>query len=187
MESTAKCADLTGTVSDDKKPASLRRHHAANVAQLDMGATSAKVDGVTFGDSDLDRLATIREIEVETHSNAGDVHRTIVWPLVRDGVVYLRSFHGPAGRWYREALADPDIALVIEGRRVPVCAVPAPDDASVEACSAALREKYRRSYSLAAMLAPATLPTTLRIEPAPAPARKQVPGREPASVGSKAR
>ena len=121
-----------------------------------------------FGDSDLEELATIKEIEVETHSKAGEVHRTIVWPLVRDGVVYLRSFHGPAGRWYREALADPSITLVIDGRHVPARAVPAADDASVEACSAALREKYRRSYSLQAMLAPATFPTTLRIEPAAA-------------------
>ncbi len=140
-----------------------------------------------FGESDLEQLATIREIEVETHSKAGEVHRAIVWPLVRDGVVYLRSFHGPDGRWYREAVADPGIALVIDGRRVPVRAVPAPDDASVEACSAALREKYRRSYSLAAMLAPATLPTTLRIEPSSARARKEVPAREPAAAGSKAR
>ena len=129
---------------------------------------------MTFGESDLEQLATIREIEVETHSKAGEMHRTIVWPLVRHGVVYLRSFHGPDGRWYREALADPEIALVIKGRRVPARAVSAPDDDSVEACSAALREKYRRSYSLAAMLAPATLPTTLRIEPA----------RQPATAGS---
>jgi hypothetical protein len=141
---------------------------------------------VTFGESDLEELATIREIEVETHSTTGDVHRAIVWPLVREGVVYLRSFHGPAGRWYREALADPDIALVIEGRRVPARAVPASDDASIEACSAALREKYRRSYSLAAMLAPAVLPTTLRIEPAPAPSPTRAPAREPAAA-SKAR
>ena len=130
---------------------------------------------MTFGESDLEQLATIREIEVETHSKAGEMHRTIVWPLVRHGVVYLRSFHGPDGRWYREALADPEIALVIKGRRVPARAVSAPDDDSVEACSAALREKYRRSYSLAAMLAPATLPTTLRIEAA----------RQPATAGSK--
>ena len=147
---------------------------------------------MTFGESDLEQLAAIREIEVETHSTAGEVHRAIVWPLVREGVLYLRSFHGPAGRWYREALADPDIALVIEGRRLSARAVPAPDAASVEACSAALREKYRRSYSLAAMLAPATLPTTLRVEPSPAPGKQspsgtQVPAREPATAGSKAR
>jgi hypothetical protein len=129
---------------------------------------------VTFEESDLEQLATAEEIAVETRSISGEVHRTIVWPLVRDSTVYLRSYHGPRGRWYREALADPDIALVIDGRRVPARVVLATDEASVEACSAALREKYRRSYSLAAMLTPEVLPTTLRIEaatvPAPSPA-----------------
>jgi hypothetical protein len=123
---------------------------------------------VTFGDSDLHLLATTKEIRVETRSSSGDVHRTIVWPVVRDGVVYLRSYKGPAGRWYREAMAEPDIVLLFDRRRVPARAVPATDAASVEACSAALRDKYPRSYSLEAMLVPEVLPTTLRIEPAEA-------------------
>ena len=120
---------------------------------------------MTFEESDLDLLATTKEIRVETRSPAGEVHRTIVWPLVHDGVVYLRSFKGPTGRWYREALADPEVALLLDRRRLPARAIPATDAASVEACSEALREKYRRSYSLEAMLAPMVLPTTLRIEP----------------------
>ena len=121
---------------------------------------------MTFEESDLDLLATTKEIRVETRSAAGEVHKTIVWPVVRDGVVYLRSYRGPSGRWYREALADPEIALLFDRRRLPARAVPATDAASVEACSEALRDKYRRSYSLEAMLAPELLPTTLRIEPA---------------------
>ena len=130
---------------------------------------------MTFEESDLDLLATAKEIRVETRSRSGEVHKTIVWPLVRDGVVYLRSYRGPGGRWYREALADPSIALLFDRRRLPARAVPATDDASVEACSAALRDKYRRSYSLEAMLVPAVLPTTLRIEPAPVPAAEAAP------------
>ena len=120
---------------------------------------------MTFEESDLDLLATTKEIRVETRSAAGEVHRTIVWPLVREGVVYLRAYKGPSGRWYREAVADPEIALLFDRRRIPARAVSATDPASVEACSEALRAKYRRSYSLAAMLAPSVLPTTLRIEP----------------------
>jgi hypothetical protein len=120
---------------------------------------------VTFEESDLDLLATAREIRVETRSAGGEVHKTIVWPVVRDGVVYLRSYKGPSGRWYREALADPEIALLFDRRRLSARAVPATDAPSVEACSAALREKYRRSYSLEAMLVADVLPTTLRIEP----------------------
>ena len=119
---------------------------------------------MTFEESDLELLSKLEEIDVETRSASGDVHRTIVWPVVRDGVAYLRSYKGPDGRWYREALANPEIALVIDGRRLPARAVPATDAASIEACSAALRDKYRRDQSLAAMLVPNVLPTTLRIE-----------------------
>jgi len=43
---------------------------------------------------------------------------------------------------------------------------PAADAASVEACSAGLRRKYRRSYSLRSMLRPEILDTTLRLDPA---------------------
>ena len=125
---------------------------------------------MTFAESELALLGETKEIEIETRSASGEVHRTIIWPLVRDGVVYLRSYKGPSGRWYREAVADPDVAFVSDGVRIEGRAVPATDPASVEACSQALRQKYRRSYSLEAMLVPAVLPTTLRIEPIESPA-----------------
>jgi hypothetical protein len=45
-------------------------------------------------------------------------------------------------------------------------AVPAGDDDSIERCSAALSRKYRRSRaSLAAMLRPEIVASTLRLEP----------------------
>ncbi|HYK94774.1 MAG TPA: DUF2255 family protein [Candidatus Dormibacteraeota bacterium] len=111
-------------------------------------------------------LDQLEEIEVETTSSDGVVHRTIVWPVVRDGIVYLRSYKGPAGRWYREAVADPSVALIVDGRRLPATAVSATDPASVVACSSALQAKYRGDASLRAMLASSTLPTTLRLVPA---------------------
>ena len=121
---------------------------------------------MTFPESDLAKLAQLEEIEVETSSADGVVHRTIVWPVVRDNTVYLRSYKGPEGRWYREALAEPSVALHVDGRRLPALAVPAVDAASIEACSAALRDKYRGDSSLAAMLVADVLPTTLRLVPA---------------------
>jgi hypothetical protein len=121
---------------------------------------------VSFPEPDLAALAAAEEIEIETRAADGTVHTAIVWPLVRDGVAYLRSYKGPGGRWYREALADSSVALIVDGRRVAARVEHAPDPASVDACSRALAEKYKASYSLAAMLAPAVLPTTVRLEPA---------------------
>jgi hypothetical protein len=121
---------------------------------------------VKFSEPDLAALAAAEEIEIETRAADGTVHRAIVWPLVRDGVTYIRSYKGPSGRWYREALADPDVALHVDGRTLPARAEHAPDATSIDACSAALSEKYPSSQSLAAMLAPGVLPTTVRIVPA---------------------
>lgn len=119
-----------------------------------------------FPEPDLAALAAAEEIDIETRAADGTVHRTIVWVMVHDDVVYLRSYKGRVGRWYREALADPAIALVVDECRLSARAEPVTDEASVEACSAGLRDKYARSQSLAAMLAPAVLPTTLRVVPA---------------------
>lgn len=119
-----------------------------------------------FEKSDLAALDRAKEVEVETRSAAGVVHRTIVWVVVHAGEVYLRSYLGPEGRWYREALADPSVALHVDGRRLPAVAIHTPDPASVEACSAGLRAKYRPSASRTGMLVDAVLPTTLRLVPA---------------------
>jgi hypothetical protein len=105
------------------------------------------------------------EIEVVTVRPDGTPRRTVVWPVVQDGVAYLRSYKGRAGKWYQEALARPEGALAVGGRDVPVRLVPAADPASIAACSAALARKYVDDGSLASMLIDDVLPTTLRIEP----------------------
>ena len=105
------------------------------------------------------------EIEVVTTRPDGTPRRTVVWPVVQDGVAYLRSYRGRAGKWYQEALAHPEASLGVGGRDEPVRLVPATDPGSVAACSAALARKYRGDGSLPAMLVDDVLPTTLRIEP----------------------
>ena len=121
---------------------------------------------MTFEDSDLAAMAAAEEVEIETRSAGGETHRTIIWIVERDGEVYIRSVRGPRGRWYREAVADPAVAIHVDGRRVAATAVPATDPTAVEACSEALRAKYRADYSLASMLEPETLPTTMKLVPA---------------------
>ena len=119
-----------------------------------------------FEESDLAAMAATKEVDIETRSPSGEAHRTIIWIVEQDGTVYIRSYRGPRGRWFREAVADPEVAIHVDGRRVAARAVPATDPASVEACSAGLRAKYRRSYSLQAMLVDDVLPTTLKLVPA---------------------
>ncbi len=114
----------------------------------------------------LARIDAAEEVEIETRSASGDVHRTIIWAVVDGGDVLVRSYLGPTARWYREALARPEVALHVDGDRVPFRLVRATDPASVERCSAGLSRKYRTSMSLEAMLRPEVLDTTLRLTPA---------------------
>ena len=119
-----------------------------------------------FEESDLAAMAAEQEVGIETRSAAGETHRTIIWIVERAGEVYVRSVRGERGRWYREAVANPDVAIHVHGRRIPARAVAATDPQSVEACSAALAEKYEGDPSTRAMLADDVLPTTLKLVPA---------------------
>ena len=121
---------------------------------------------MTFAEQDLAAIAAADEIEIETRAPNGNVHRTIIWIVANDGDVYIRSVNGPGARWYREAIATGEVAVHIDGRRIPARVEPAADAEAVAACSEALRAKYKADYSLQSMLMPETLPTTLRVVPA---------------------
>jgi hypothetical protein len=125
---------------------------------------------VQFGQADLAAVSAAEEIEIETQAESGTVHRTTIWVAAHDGDVYLRSVNGAGARWYREATSGRPVALHVGGRRLPVTLEHAADPAGTEACSEGLRAKYRRSYSLASMLADDVLETTLRVAPSQVPA-----------------
>ena len=95
-------------------------------------------------------------------------HRTIIWVVVVEGEVFVRSVRGQRGRWYREISSNPEGALHLEDDRIPVRAASATEGATVDAVSAAFRSKYQQSSpaSTEAMVRPETLPTTLKLSPA---------------------
>jgi|SRR5579859_1364638 len=109
------------------------------------------------------------EIDIETSRGDGaPVHKTTIWIVVDGDEVYVRSVRGPAGRWYRELIANPVGAVHVGGTAVPVRAYPVADAAIVARVSDALNQKYLARWPgpTAAMLREETLPTTLRLEPA---------------------
>ncbi len=108
-------------------------------------------------------LARSEEVEIETESAAGVVHRTIIWIVVDGEETFVRSVNGETARWYREAVAHPDVAILADGRRIPVRVEAAGDPESVARCTEALNVKYRGDASLGLSLLPATLPTTMRV------------------------
>ncbi|MCI0582697.1 MAG: DUF2255 family protein [Chloroflexi bacterium] len=110
-----------------------------------------------------DLLGRAEEVTIETTSEAGAVHRTIIWVVVDGEDVYLRSVNGDGARWYREAVARPEVGLAVGADRFAVRVEAAGDPESITRCSDALRLKYANDPALRLMLRPHTLPTTLRV------------------------
>jgi hypothetical protein len=113
-----------------------------------------------------DPLRAAEEVDIETRRGPdAPVHRTTIWPVVEEGEVYIRSLRGDAGRWYREALANPDVVIHVDGESYPARAVHAPDEQSIARASAGLQRKYADSPYLETMIRDEILATTLRLEP----------------------
>jgi hypothetical protein len=122
---------------------------------------------MSFEQDVVERVDAADEVEIETRRANGQPIRTIIWVVVDGGRVYVRSVRADEGKWYRRLRANPVGALHVGGRALPVRAVAVTDPAEIERVSQALRRKYaRQASSLASMLRPETLPTTMRLEPA---------------------
>jgi hypothetical protein len=120
-----------------------------------------------FPPDDLAVLGETEEIEIETRAASdASAHRTIIWIVTDGSDAFVRSVRGARGRWYREAVAHPDVVIHAGGRRLPARAVPASDPQSIERTNKGLRDKYEGVPGFREMLEPDVLDTTLRLDPA---------------------
>jgi hypothetical protein len=122
----------------------------------------------SFDQATLTAFDQTAEVDIETsRADGAPVHRTTIWIVAIGDVAYVRSVRGPAGRWYRELLANPRGAVHAGETAVPVQAYPANDAATVARVSDALNQKYQARWPgpTASMLRDDVLPTTLRLEP----------------------
>jgi hypothetical protein len=119
-----------------------------------------------FSPDDLDRIDRSKTIRIETSKLDGPVHSTIVWAVVDGGDVFVRSWRGHTARWYREAVANPDVTIQLrKSRLLPARAVGATDADSVARVSAALERKYEGDPAAKSMVRGEILDTTLRLDP----------------------
>ena len=121
---------------------------------------------MSFSAEELTAIARTAEVSIETRAPEGPVHKTVIWAVVDGDETFVRSWRGPKARWYREALANPAVALFIEDRRLTATAIPATDPDSIERTSAAFLRKYAGDPAAKSMTRPEILSTTLRLEPA---------------------
>ena len=121
----------------------------------------------TFADEILARLADMREVDIETTGRrSGLPRRTTIWIVVDEGVPYVRSEFGDAGQWYRNALAEQRIGVILDGRRLGMTATLVTDPAQWRRVSDGFRTKYGRSSGVGEMVDPAVEPMTLALSPA---------------------
>ena len=96
---------------------------------------------------------------------AGPDSAVVIWVVVADNEVFVRSVYGTKGRWYRDLAAGGPATLEFAGRRMAVQAIPASDPAAVAKASREYLRKYQPSPYAQAMVKSEILSTTLRLEP----------------------
>jgi hypothetical protein len=121
---------------------------------------------MSFATQDLAEIAAAEEIEIETQAPDGPVHQTPIWVVADGDDVFVRSVRGDRGRWYREAIANPAVAIHVNGRRLPATAIPATDPDSIDRTTRAVIGKYSGIEGFEPMQDPAIFDKTLRLEPA---------------------
>jgi hypothetical protein len=117
----------------------------------------------TFDAASLASLRSTKEVRIRTtrHKNRG----VVIWIVVADDGVFVRSVRGPRGKWFVAAAADGRATLVVGDRQFPVRVTPVADQATIEAVSREFLTKYATSPYAKSIVAPDTLPTTLRLDP----------------------
>jgi len=117
----------------------------------------------TFDADTLRALDDVQEPRIRTdrHPNSA----VVVWVVVEGDDVFVRSWLGARGRWYKDLAAGGAATLEFAGHLLPVQAFPANDPASVERASREILREYRRSSHAQEMVRADILATTLRLEP----------------------
>jgi hypothetical protein len=115
---------------------------------------------------DADTLRELRDVqEVAIRTEKHPKSAVVIWVVVANDEVFVRSWRGAKGRWYRDLAAGGPATLEFAGRRLAVRALPASDQAAVAGASREFLRKYQRSTHAQEMVRSETLPTTLRLEP----------------------
>jgi hypothetical protein len=116
-----------------------------------------------FDADTLRELRDLREVAIRTEKHPESA--IVIWVVVADDEVFVRSVRGSKGRWYRDLATGGAATLEFAGRRLAVRALPVSDPGSVAQASREYLRKYQPSPYAQSMVRAEVLPTTLRLEP----------------------
>jgi hypothetical protein len=114
------------------------------------------------------KIADSDEVDIETRRDEKSAaHRTTIWIVPTEDGVYIRSYKGKEGRWYREALANPVVTIYRGRERVRVRIQQEKSEKVIREVSDAYKTKYgdRWPSETEPMLRKGVLSTTLRLDP----------------------
>ena len=116
-----------------------------------------------FDPATLSSLGETQEVDIRP---AGASAGVTIWIVRAGDDVYVRSFRGERGRWYRAFRDEPRGSLIYGGGELEVRGQPVSDSAVNRDVDAAYLEKYRTSQYAASMVALEVAATTMRLTPA---------------------
>jgi hypothetical protein len=117
-----------------------------------------KFDAETLGE-----LRDLQEVFIRTEKHPKKA--IVIWVAVADDEVFVRSWLGARGRWYRDLAAGGPATLEFADRRLAVQAIPANDPPAVARATSEILRKYQRSSHAQEMVRAEILPTTMRLQP----------------------
>jgi hypothetical protein len=121
----------------------------------------------TWQFDELTRLGGADEIDISIRRIDSSLRPFVpIWLVTVDAALYVRSYRGTGGAWYRHATIHPDGAIKSNGLQRDVTFAPA-DPATRAEVDAAYRAKYARygeSY-LTTMLGEQAVASTLKLNP----------------------
>jgi hypothetical protein len=115
---------------------------------------------------DADTLRELRDFkEVAIRTEKHPESAVVIWVVVADDEVFVRSVRGGKGRWYRDLATGGSATLEFAGRQLGVQALSVSDADAIARASREYLRKYQPSPYAQAIVHAEVLPTTLRLEP----------------------
>jgi hypothetical protein len=122
---------------------------------------------MSFTATELERVGAAEELQIAVERRDGTLRDWVpIWVVRVADDLYVRSYRGTAGVWYRHAVAQPHGRIRAGGLQREVTFAPA-DDGVTAAIDDAYRAKYARygDRYLQPMLTSSAIAATLRLTP----------------------
>jgi hypothetical protein len=121
---------------------------------------------MTWTDDELMQIGDADELEIAVRRKNGTLRKPVIIWVVRVGdQLYIRSYMGAAGAWYRAVLASHHGHIRVGGLEKDVKLLEEPGSIINDQVDAAYRSKYQHSPYMAAMVTPEARVTTLKLVP----------------------